>query len=456
MGRTMKQILFAAALALTLSSCGVYSNYKKQPLATDGIYRSELNADTTATVAPKWENLFTDPQLQQYIREGLQKNASFTIARLQLEEAKASLRSAKWALLPSANLSGRVSTSSYDGSEPQLAYNVGAEVSWTLDLFGRLNNARKAARASLEEREAYTQAVQTQVVATIAELYYTLEMLDAQLRVAEHTLESWQQSVATQEALFQAGQTQRANINQAKASQLQAEMRRNELALQIQKTENSLCALLGRTSSAVARGKWGEFVVPEHFSVGVPVVMLAQRPDVRQAEASLKRAFYNTNAARSAFYPSLTLSGSAGWTNSAGALISNPGALIWQAAGALLQPVFNRGQLTSNLKIAKARQEEAQIQFRQTVLEAGNEVNNTLADLQNARTTLQLQQQQIERLEETLSDSEAQMRYGSGNYLQVILARQSLLTAELSLLSAGYKELESYIKLCVVIGGVAN
>lgn len=450
----MRFILLAAALVLMFAGCGIYSNYRSQSIETKGLYRTELGADTTATAIPKWEQLFTDPQLLQYIREGLQKNANLSIARLQLEEAKATLRSAKMALLPSANLTGRVSTSSYDGSEPQLAYNVGAEVSWTLDIFGKINNARKAARASLEEREAYTQAVQTQVVATIVELYYTLEMLDAQMAVAERTFESWKQSVATQEALFQAGQAQRANINQAKASQLQAEIQRNELEVQIQKSENSLCSLLGRTSINVARGNWGEFVVPERLIIGIPVEMLAQRPDIRQAEAALKGAFYNTNAARSAFYPSLTLGGSIGWTNSAGALISNPGALIWQAAGSLLQPVFNRGQLTSNLKIAKAKQEQAQIRFRQTVLDAGNEVNNTLASLQSARQTSQLQKQQVERLQETLNDCEAQMRYGSGNYLQVILARQALLSAELSLLSTGYKELSSYVKLCVAIGGI--
>jgi len=450
----MRFIFFAAALALVFSGCGIYSNYKHQTIDTKGFYRAELGADTTATNAPKWEQLFTDPLLQQYIREGLQRNANLTIAQLQLEEAKATLRSAKLALLPSANATGRVSTSSYNGSDPQLAYNVGAEVSWTLDIFGRLNNARKAASAALEEREAYTQAARTQLVATIAEFYYTLEMLDAQMVVAENTLENWKQSVSTQEALFQAGLTQRSNINQAKASLLQAEIQCNELKVQIQKSENSFCSLLGRTATNVARGKWGEFVIPEHFSIGIPVEMLAARPDVRQAEATLKSAFYNTNAARSAFYPSLTLSGSLGWTNSAGTLISNPGALIWQAAGSLLQPLFNRGQLTANLKIAKARQEQARIRFRQTVLDAGNEVNNTLADMQNARTVLQLQKQQVARLEETLSDCVAQMRYGSGNYLQIIVARQSLLSAELSLLSTGYKELSSYIKLWVALGGV--
>lgn len=438
---------------LFLGSCGIYSNYPKRSLEANGLIRAELAADTSSRAPQRWESLFTDPALQALICEGLERNASVSIARLQLEEAKATLRGAQLALLPAANLTGRVNTSSFDGSKPELGYTVGGEVSWTIDLFGRLNNTRKAAKASLEEREAYAQAVRVQTISTIAELYYTLELLDAQVAVTAQNLESWRQSVATQEALFEAGQAQRANINQAKASLLQAEITYNGLKVQRQKSENSLCALLGRPSAAVKRGQWGSFVIPERFSIGVPDTMLSQRPDVRQAEASLKRAFYSTNVARSAFYPSLTLSGSAGWTNSAGSMIVNPGAMIWQVAASVLQPIFNRGQLTSNLTIAKARQEEALVQFRQTVLNAGNEVNNALADLQNARTTRALEAEQVARLESTLRDTEAQMRYGSGNALQVLMARQSLLNAQLGQLNTAYKELSSYIKLWAALGG---
>lgn len=452
--KSLRVIRVCALFLLTLfcAGCGVYSNYERTSLDTKGLIRSDLGADTTARSPLGWQALFTDPQLQTLIREGLERNASLSVARLRLEEAKETLRGAKLAFLPTANLSARASTSSFDGSEPKLAYSVGGEVSWTIDLFGRINNARKVAQASLEEREAYTQAIQTQTITTIAELYYTLEMLDAQIAVTEQTLESWKQSVATQEALFQAGQAQRANINQAQASLLQAEITWNELKVQRQKSENALCALLGRPAAAVQRGAWGEFVVPERFAIGVPDTMLARRPDVRQAEASLKRAFYSTNVARSAFYPSLTLSGSLGWTNSAGSAILNPGALIWQAAASVLQPVFNQGRLRVNLRIAKLQQEEALIQFRQTVLNAGNEVNNALAELEGARQTRLLEAEQVARLSSTLSDTEAQMRYGSGNALQVLLARQSLLNAQLGQLNTAYKEVATYIRLCAALG----
>ncbi len=452
--KSLRELRVCALFLFTLfcAGCGVYSNYEGMSIDTKGLIRSELGADTTARPPLSWEALFTDPQLQTLIREGLERNASLSVARLQLEEAKETLRSAKSAFLPTANLAARASTSSFDGSEPKLAYSLGGEVSWTIDLFGRINNARKVAQASLEEREAYTQAIQTQTITTIAELYYTLEMLDAQITVTEQTIESWKQSVATQEALFQAGQAQRANINQAKASQLQAEITWNALKVQRQKSENALCTLLGRPPAAVLRGAWGKFVIPERFAIGVPDTMLARRPDVRQAEAALKRAFYSTNVARSAFYPSLTLSGSLGWTNSMGSAILNPGALIWQAAASVLQPIFNQGRLRVNLRIAKLQQEQALIQFRQKILNAGNEVNNALAELQSTHVTRLLQAEQIARLAATLSDTEAQMRYGSANALQVLLARQSLLSAQLAQCNTEYKEVATYIQLCAALG----
>ncbi len=449
----MKHILLLASLALEFTSCGIYTNYKSQPIATKNLLREELHADTSAREIPRWEDLFIDPQLQQYIRTALEKNANLAVAHLQLDEAKATLFGAKLAFLPSANLSrGGGLSGSFDGSSPKGVGNIAADVSWTLDIFNQKNNQRKAALASLEEREAYTHAVQTQLIATIAQLYYTLEILDAKLAATEKMIVSWQQSVATQEALFQAGQGQRSNINQAKASQLQAEITRNELKLQIQKIENSLCALLGQRASSIVRGMWGHFVVPEKFSIGLPMAILANRPDVQRAEAMLKHAFYNANAARSALFPSLTLSGSLGWTTSAGVALLNPSTLVWQAAANILTPLLNRSQITTNALIAETKQEEAKIQYLQTILEAGNEINNILADLQNTRTTMLLQQEQIQLLEQTVSDSEAQMQYGTGNYLQIILARQALLSAELARYTTAYKELESYIKLCAAIG----
>ena len=193
---------------------------------------------------------------------------------------------------------------------------------------------------------------------------------------------------------------------------------------------------------------------PSHLSVGVPLDLLSRRPDVRQAEANLMQAFYATNSARAAFYPSITLSGSAGWTNSGGAAVANPGAWLLQAVGSLVQPLFNCGQNLANLKIAKAQQEEAVLQFRQSLLDAGNEVNNALAQWQTARERIRLDSGQVEQLTITLGDTELLMQNSSEtNYLQVLTARQSLLSAQLSVASARYDEIQGVIELYHALGG---
>jgi outer membrane protein, multidrug efflux system len=437
-----------------LSSCGLYKDYQLQQIDTKGLIREDLNADTTSSIASlRWEELFTDPNLQSLIREGLEHNSDLAVAKLNIDEAMASLGSAKGALMPTVDVAGSGNLSSYDGNKTTKTYSLGPEASWQIDVFGKLTNAKKAAAATVEERQAYAQAVRTQLIAAIAEYYYTLETLDAKVKVTHQTINSWTEYVGTQKALMKAGQATSSDVSQAEASKLSAETTLQQLYQQISQTENSLCALIGRTSGSVTRGNLDEVKMPEKLSAGIPVDMLAARPDVRQAEASLKSAFYNVNKARAAFYPSLTLSGSAGWTNSGGVGVTNPGALLLQAAGSLVQPILANGQNKANLEIAKAQQEEARIKFRQTVLDAGNEVNNALQSYQTSVNTIKLENQQIDKLKQTLGDTEAQMKYGSVNYLQVIVTRQSLLSAQLSKLSDRYSEIDSYIVLYQALGG---
>ena len=372
----------AAGLILSLSSCGIYSKYKRPSQAVagvDSLYRPEIRPDTTHSLATlRWEELFTDTCLQRLIRQGLEANADLAVARLQVEEAQATLQQSKLAFLPSAQLDATGTLSSFDKSRTQKTYNVGASASWEIDLFGRLRNSKRQALASLLESDAYRQAMQTQVVSTVADSYYALLMLDEQIRITEQTAESWREYVHTLAALMQAGQADRATLAQAEASRLSAESSLLSLQQQAVEQENALCAFVGITPRRLERGSMGDARFPDRLGTGVPLDLLARRPDVRQAEARLMQAFYATNAARSAFYPSITLSGTAGWTNSGGTAITNPGAWLLQAVGSLVQPLFQRGENLANLKIAKAQQEEALWQFRQSLLDAGNEVNNAL------------------------------------------------------------------------------
>lgn len=445
-------------LAAGLTSCGVYTKYERPSEALaglDSLYRADLRPDTAQTLASlSWEELFADPHLQALIRRGLEANTDLQVARLQVEEAQATLRQSKLAYLPSANLTPEGTLSSFDGKKPQQTYNLGASVSWEIDLFGKLTNAKREARAALLASDAYRQAVQTQVVATVADSYYALLMLDEQISITRRMVESWEEYVHALEALLRAGQADRATVNQARASKLAAESSLETLVQQLVEQENALCAFLGETPRVVERGSMEGQSFPDTLRVGVPLDLLARRPDVRQAEAELMEAFYATNGARSAFYPSITLSGSAGWTNSGGTAITNPGAWLLSAVGSLVQPLFNKGENIANLKIAKARQEEALLHFRQELLDAGNEVNDALAQWQSARRRIRLDTAQVEHLAATLHDTSLLMQHSADvNYLQVITARQSLLSARLTVVQDRYDEIQGVIQLYHALGG---
>ena len=456
-----KLIPAAAPVLLLFASCGIYTKYERpaESLAgIDSLYRAENRPDTTRSIATlRWDELFTDSCLQALVREGLEANADLQTARLQVEQAQATLRQSKLAFLPTVSLSPEGSLTGIDGQKVQKAYSAGASASWEIDLFGRLTNAKRSARAALLESDAYRRAVQTQVVATVADSYYALLMLDEQVRITAETVDSWKEYVRTLEALLLAGEADRATLSQARASALAAESSLLALQQQQAEQENALCAFLGRVPCPIGRGKLEGQEFPQRLSVGIPLDLVARRPDVRQAEARLMQAFYATNAARSAFYPSITLSGSAGWTNSAGSTVTNPGTWLLQAVGSLVQPLFGRGENLANLRIAKAQQEQAVLQFRQSLLDAGTEVNNALLQWQTARERRRLDTRQAEELARTVEDTRLLMEHSSTtNYLQVLTARQSLLSARLTVVSDRYDEVQGVISLYHALGGGAD
>lgn len=457
--KRMKKILIAA-LSLLTTGCGIYNKYERPDLdtvQTDSLYRADAAPDTASSIASLgWEELFTDPCLQSLIRRGLEANTDLQTAALRVKEAQATLMSSKLAYLPSLQLDPQGNLSSFDGSKTQKTYSLGGSASWEIDLFGKLTNAKRGARAALLESEAYRQAMQTQVIATVADSYYALLMLDEQVRVTTQTAESWREYVKSLHALMKAGEADRATLSQAEASRLSAESSLLSLQRQVAEQENALCVFIGEVPHRLERGTLDGQQFPDRMSVGLPIELLSRRPDVRQAEASLMQAFYATNSARSAFYPSITLSGSAGWTNSGGTAITNPGAWLLQAVGSLVQPLFNRGQNIANLKIAKAQQQEAVLAFKQSLLDAGQEVNNALIQWQTAREQILLDQEQVKQLETTVSDTRLLMEHDTVNYLQVITARQSLLSAQLTLASDRYSEIQGVINLYHALGGGAD
>lgn len=462
-----KQIIISTVAALTLSSCGIYTKYKPAAEVPENLYGEEVAAaDTLNNIGHlSWREVFTDPQLQQLIEQGLQNNTDLQSAQWRVKEAEAAMLSAKLAYLPSFALSPQGTVSSFDKSKATQTYTLPVSASWEIDIFGRIRNAKRQAKALLEQSRDYKQAVRTQLIAAIANTYYTLLMLDAQLDISMQTQQSWKETVDATRALMEAGMANEAAVSQMEATYYTICTSILDLKEQINQVENSLALLLAEAPHAMQRSSEGEAASAfgqkifcpygeiSRLAVGIPVQMLANRPDVRSAERSLEAAFYATNQARSAFYPFIVLSGSAGWTNAAGSMILNPGKFIATAIGSLTQPLFNKGANVAQLKIARAQQEEAKLGFQQALLNAGSEVNEALVQYQTAQEKSAYYDKQIVSLNKALESTSLLMQHGSTNYLEVLTAQQTLLNAQLTQVANRFNEIQGVINLYQALGG---
>ena len=444
-------LLWAVCL---MTGCSIYKPYSRPEVQTEGLYRDlEETRDTASIATLGWRNLFSDINLQALIEKGLERNTNLRVAHIQVKAAEAVLMNARLSYLPSVVLTPDGSISGTEGAKAIKTYNLAASASWEIDLFGKVTNAKREALAALEGSRAYRQAVETQLIATIANSYYMLLMLDRQLIISEQTLITWKETEHSIEALKRAGKSNDAAVLQAKANRLALEASVVSIRKSIRETENVLSALLADTSHDIMRGALQKQQFPDTLSAGLPIQLLANRPDVRQAEWNLAQAYYATNAARSAFYPSLTLSGSTGWTNNVGGVVVNPGSWLFSAVGSLMQPLFNKGTNIANLRQAKARQEEALLLFQQSLLDAGKEVNNALTRWQSARIRMDYVNQQIMTLQEAVRKTELLMQHTSTNYLEVLTARQRLLEAELTQAQDKFEEIQGVIDLYHAVGG---
>ena len=452
----------AAALIMMMSSCSIYRKYHRpEDLPTDSLYRAELVPEAQATDEPdtnslgymSWEEVFTDPCLQDLIRTGLENNVDFRSAILRVEQAKAQLSAAKWGYAPSIMLAPQGGLNSINAGKASWTYNVGASASWDIDLFGSLLNAKRGAQAALLQQQAYQQAVRSQLIATIANTYFSLLMLDDQVAISEENVRIFEEQVRTMEAMLKTGKTTENAVTQARANLYGLEASYAALLQQQQEAENALCSLLGQPSMPIVRGKLSEQTVPSEISVGIPLQLLSNRPDVYQAEMALASSYYSTNQARSAFYPKISLSGSAGWTNSLGQAISNPAGWLLSALGQLTMPIFNHGQLVANLKVSKAEEEIALMNYRQTLLNAGEQVNNALYAVQISEEMYNKHLSQVKDLERTVQTSELLYERSDGTYLELLSARQSLLSARLNAVNDQFTMLQSVVSLYQALGG---
>ena len=449
----------AAAL---FSSCGIYNSYKRpNDITVEGLYRDTvavndtLVSDTTNMGNVSWREMFRDPKLQTLIEQGLAHNTDLQTAMLQVKQAQASLMTARLSFLPSFTLSPQGGITKMENTPSYRTWQAPINASWEADLFGNLLNTSRGAKASLLQSEAYEQAVRSQVIANIANLYYTLLMLDRQLEISEETQVKWNQTLTMMKSMMEAGMSNKAGVAQTEASCYAVAASIAEIRQTIRETENSLSTLLGMTPQHIDRGRLEDQVMPEEINAGVPLQLLSNRPDVRSAEMSLASAFYLTNKARSAFYPNISVTGTLGWTNGTTGTI-NPAEIIKNAIVSLTQPIFNRGALIANLKITKAQQEQARLNFQQTLLNAGAEVSNALYAYQTVGEKSQQRDMQVKALEDAVEATVGLMSVGETTYLDVITAQQSLLSAQLTQVQDDYDYLQSVINLYQALGGGRN
>lgn len=458
----MKKIIYIILCAQLLGGCSIYSNYKRPDnLPVDSLFRDNNTKMTAAGDSITfgdipWQEIFRDKLLQDLISYGLKNNTDLQIALLKIDEAKSQLKAAKLSFLPSVSLSPQGTLSSTDGSKTVKSYELPLQASWEIDLFGSLRNAMKGTQAALLQQKAYQQAVRSELIATIANGYYSLLMLDEQVNISKATLEIWKEQVRTIEARHKVGEENENAVTQARAGFYELEATNNDLQRQQREAENTLCTLLGMTSRTIMRGTLADQNLPQAVNIGVPLRLLSKRPDVVQAEMALAGAYYSTNQARSAFYPNLTLTGSAGWTNSLGQAVTNPGSWILSAVASLAQPVFNRGKLVSNLRVSKDEEQIALLNYKQALLDAGQEVNDALYAVESAQRSLNSHQEQCNELERTVQTSESLYRTGNATYLELLTARQSLLNARLNVVSDCFTRFQSIISLYNALGGGAE
>ncbi len=425
---------------------------------------------------PSWKEVFVDSNLRVLIEQGLAHNTDLNVARLRIDQAEASFKAARLANLPSLAFSPQAGISSFGGSQAVKTYSLPLQASWQVDLFGKLKNAKMQQKMLLENSKAYQQAVEVQVIASIAREYYQMQSLREQLDLAHQSIGIWDETVRAMKAFMEEGQYTDAAVSGAEASREAVKATALDLEQQIRESENAIRLLIGENT-------WKEINSKEVFpseklsfekalakkvsnlsnqtkgtisplsssinlniSEGIALNRLSSRPDVRQAEMNLVASTYATKEAKASFYPSLTLSGSAGWTNSSG-IITNPGKILLEAIASLTQPIFQNGRLKAELAIRKSQQEEARLQFQQTLLNAGVEANNALTQVQTYSDKTLLLDNQVKALERTVKSTRLLQENGSSNYLEVLTAQENLLSAKMATLQNEYLKTASLIVL---------
>lgn len=461
MKQNHKYIIFSVVLILGLQSC-VTKKYDAKTLNTNITYRDINSADSTNIASLPTAKLFSDPALQMLVKEGIQNNLDIKVALERMKSAEANLRLSRTAYLPSLNvdasanynkqsnnLLGLASGSSAKGEN----YKLQVSTAWEIDVWGKLGSAKRGAIAAYLQSDAAKRAVQTQLVSNIANYYYQLLALDKQLLITEQTLKKRIESVETIKSLKEAGIVNGAAVVQSEASRYATEVSIPDLKRSIRETENALNVLLGKEAGAIQRNQLDRQVAYQNLSIGLPSQLLENRPDVQQAELAFRIAFENTNLAKTYFYPQLTLTANGGYSSlTLKDLFVN--SVFYNVAAGLTQPIFNKGLNKARLVQARAAQQEAFLNFQETMLNAGAEVSNSLFAYQSAVAKESARTKQIASLEKAVEYTKELLKYSSAtNYTDVLTSEQSLLSAQLNAVNDQLQKLQSVVNLYRALGG---
>lgn len=460
----MKKILIFAAATMLLGSCGVYNKYERPSVDTQGLIRDvESDVDTLA-VAPQdtasfgnlpWRAVFTDPQLQALIEQGLEKNSDLRNAALTVQMYETMLKAAKLAFLPAINFGsnslGNIQTIYTDPSQTNKSYSFPMTASWTLDLFGNILSQKRSTQMKLLGFKDYQMAVRAQVIGGIANCYYTLLMLDEQVRIVTEMSKMAKETWEMMKLQHQLGRMRSTSVQSAEAAYLNTLTQANDFRRQIRSTENALSLLIGQAGQQIPRSTLAAQSLPTEFSTGVGVELLKNRPDVHNAEMQLAACFHDVQTARSQFYPNITIGATGAFGNVNGTL--NPGKWLTNFFGGLTQPIFNRGALTANLKVSKLKYEQAFNSWQNAILSAGNEVSNALVNYHVYDENSKLETQRVEVLTKNVEDTRALYKSSGSSYLEVLTAQTQLLSAQLSKVNDDYSKMINVITLYTALGG---
>ncbi len=456
------RIIALAAIGLLMQSCFVAKDYERPDIKAENLYRTEVMAqDSTSLADVAWNDLFTDPVLQQHIEKGLQNNFDIRVAIQNITAANAYLKQAKAGYLPTLSATASLTHqelarnsqfgSFFNGAIDQ--YQLSGTLSWEADIWGKIRSNKRAANASYLQTIAANQAVKTRVITDIANIYYQLLSLDAQLKVAEESVINRDESVEAIKALKEAGNVNEVGVKQTEAQKYATELIVQDLKTNIILLENTMSILLGEAPQSIERGTLEEQVLNPEIKLGYSASLLSNRPDVIAAEYAFINAFELTNVARTNFYPQLTLTATGGLQSIDVKEWFSTNSLFANIVGGLTQPIFNQRQIKTRYEVAQATQEQAYVQFEQTLVNAGKEVSDALAQYNNETTKLEIRENQVEALKTASGYSDELLEYGLVNYLEVLTAKDNALSSELNLIDNKYRQYLAIINLYKALGG---